>query len=113
MSSKKLSEAVKFDELEHLKEENAKLKIALAKYQVSNPFEISDEQIICELEIKRLREASMDRALSTEETKQFDTYAKNLKVIKENAPIDTSSPVDELSQKELLELLSDEPKQAQ
>ncbi len=43
---------------------------------------ISDEEIIAELQIKRLLAQAQIRALTIEETKQFDLFVKNKRLIK-------------------------------
>lgn len=49
-------------------------------------FVVSDEQAICEMQIKRLKEQSLDRELEMEEAKKLDLYVKNLYLIKEKSP---------------------------
>ena len=45
----------------------------------------STEQEICEIEIQRLKETSMQRGLTLEETKRLDLLVKNLFLSKEQA----------------------------
>lgn len=45
---------------------------------------VSDEQFICETEIRRLRDIAISRPLNLEETKKLDILMKNLKSIKDS-----------------------------
>jgi hypothetical protein len=88
MAGKKLSQ-LKFDKVAYLEEENKKLKeqiLALTKLIPKHQFEVSDEQSICEMEIKRLHDIAVTRALNLEETKKLDLYVKNLKLVQKEAP---------------------------
>jgi len=62
-------------EIKRLKKELEDAKDALNKVA----FEISDEQSICEIEIRRLRDISIQRPLTLEETKKFEILNKTLK----------------------------------
>lgn len=46
---------------------------------------ISDEEVIADLQIKRLKEAAQIRVLSLEETRQYDLYVKNKRLIQGDA----------------------------
>lgn len=70
-----------------LENEVRHLKQILATTPLTNgeptPLIVSDGQIICEMEIQRLKEVSFKRGLTLEETKRFDLCVKNLQLIKD------------------------------
>jgi hypothetical protein len=46
--------------------------------------DVAPEQLICEMQIKKLEKVSMERDLTLEETKKLDLLVKNLLLIKED-----------------------------
>lgn len=68
------------DEISHLKSLLTSAPIAIQ----TEPELIvkSSEQVICEMEIEKLRQTSMERSLTLEETKRFDLLVKNLMIAK-------------------------------
>lgn len=48
-------------------------------------FEISDEEVICDLQIARLKERSLQQELTLEETKKLDLLIKNKRLAKEQS----------------------------
>lgn len=55
----------------------AKTKIESLERQLALPKEKTATQIICELEIEKLRHSATTRSLTLEETKRFDLLVKN------------------------------------
>lgn len=81
------------------------------EYQISNPAEKkkTPEQIICELEIEKLRTSSLSRSLTLEETKRFDLLVKNLLLSREaqkNEKVEPIGPVISISQHDLISIAS-------
>lgn len=72
------------EEIVHLKELVASTQPLLSREVVPQLIIKSSEQVICEMEIEKLREASMKRSLTLEETKRFDLLVKNLLLAKES-----------------------------
>lgn len=73
--------------IEHLETENTHLKsqIEAMKVRSEEKPEIrlqSNEQDLCEIEIKRLKDIALERALTLEETKRMDLLVKNLYLAK-------------------------------
>lgn len=96
-----------------LKNEIKKLKNEITKYRIlldevdadANPDIVSDEESICVMEIRKLKESSLLRALSTDEVKRLDLLHKNLKLARgENTRVGAKSKVGKLSAKELAEI---------
>lgn len=69
-----------------LEQENSELKRHIQSLSKMIPDDsivnTSDEQIICEVEIRRLRDIALSRPMNLEETKKLDILMKNLKDIK-------------------------------
>jgi hypothetical protein len=69
-----------------LEQENTELKRhiqSLSKLIPDDKFiDVSDEQFICEMEIRRLRDIALSRPLNLEETKKLDILMKNLKDVR-------------------------------
>ena len=69
------------NEIERLKSEVIKYMILLKEIDSdANPEIVSDTEAICVLEIRKLKESSADRHLSTDEVKKLDILHKNLKL---------------------------------
>ena len=69
------------NEIEKLKNEVIKYKILLNEIDSeANPDIVSDEEVICIEQIRKLRENSGKRQLSTDEVKKLDILHKNLKL---------------------------------
>lgn len=75
-------------EVSALKNEIQKLKTELTKYKIllnevdsdANPEIVTDTESICVMEIRKLKESSTKRQLSTDEIKRLDLLHKNLKL---------------------------------
>lgn len=71
------------DENEKLKRENSKLRISIRELDPSfDPNEISEVQALCEEQIRKLKEESAVRELTTDEIKKLDILHKNWKLSK-------------------------------
>ena len=69
------------NEIEKLKNEVLKYKILLNEIDSeANPDIVSDEEVICIEQIRKLRENSGKRQLTTDEVKKLDILHKNLKL---------------------------------
>lgn len=70
-------------------------RIKQLEYAAANPEEKvkTPEQIICELEIEKLRNSSLSRSLTLEETKRFDLLVKNLLLSREAQRNEKKEPV--------------------
>lgn len=72
---------------------------------IINPFEMSNEEQICMIQLQRLKEISNARLLTKEESQQLDIFTKSLNLIR-NSPktirVETSK---DLTEKELLTIL--------
>ena len=69
------------NEIEKLTNEVVKYKILLNEIDSeANPDIISDEEAICVEQIRKLKESSGKRQLSTDEVKKLDILHKNLKL---------------------------------
>jgi len=93
-----------------LEEENTKLKHELIKCKIllkeidsdANPNLVSDEEAICVEQIRRLKEVSEDRELSTDEAKKLDILHKNLKLARgEDLRVKSANKVKKLSSADL------------
>ena len=69
------------NEIMSLKDMNNDLKAQLLHTGKSSLL-VSDEETICEMELGRLRDTSLQRTLTLEETKKFDILTKTLNNIK-------------------------------
>lgn len=95
------------DEIKKLREENKNLKLLvkeLEERQKTKKIELTDEEIICKMEIQKLREISLIRALTMEEAKKLDIFSKLLMAF-ENKPKTLIVDTSKFSDKELLSLL--------
>jgi hypothetical protein len=71
--------------LVQLGDENVYLREQIEKLQNSDSTVVinkSSEQLICEMEIDRLKKTSLERGLTLEETKRLDLVVKNLLLAK-------------------------------
>ncbi|NJO65478.1 MAG: hypothetical protein HC836_47515 [Richelia sp. RM2_1_2] len=105
--------------LKILEQENIELKRQIQSLTKlvpqSSMFEVSDEQIICETEVKRLRDIALSRPLNLEETKKLDILLKNLKSIKETNKekvIEINKAMD-ISLNDLIEIASENEENGQ
>lgn len=96
------------DEIENLKGMLSKSTPLLkedAQGLIINPFEMSNEEQICMVQLQRLKEISNSRMLTKEESQQLDIFTKSLNLIR-NSPktirVETSK---DLTEKELLTIL--------
>lgn len=97
-------------EIAALRSELKKVTNELTKYRVlldevdseANPNIVSDEEVICIQEIRKLKEASDHRQLSTDEAKRLDLFHKNLKLARgENTRVGSKNTAKGLTQTEL------------
>ncbi len=82
-----------FETILALKQENEELKFKIAHLETllaaatpildERSMEITPEQVICEMQIKRLQTKAAERELSLEETKRLEILVKSLYLIKE------------------------------
>ena len=97
--------------IDTLEAENKKLKASSSlqivpqsvAIQESKQFDIDDEEAICRMQLRRLREISMDREMTLEESKRVEIYTKLLQNMK-NQPKTIVVEAKRLSDKELLVL---------
>lgn len=73
-----------------------------------NASELPVEQLICEMQIKKLERAAMDRELTLEETKRLDLLVKNLHLIRDaNAkPAEEPKPLEDIPMAQLILIAS-------
>lgn len=100
-------EKVFLDEIERLKSEVTRLKLALKEAGVDEDAlsDITDEEIICIQQISRLKDYSIDRELDTDEVKRFDVLHKNLKLIRGNRSSIKGDRVKGMTTEELIKQL--------
>jgi hypothetical protein len=109
-------------EISKLKAENNKLRddvermakeITVSNAQKSlNPnsssqFDTSDEETICVVQLAMLKSISLNRELTSDETKRFEIFTKTLKLIRGQAG-EKEEPTKRLSNEELLALMAEE-----
>ena len=96
------------DELKKLVVNTAPLLTDENNQVLKNPFEVSDEESIAIMQIRRLKQISMEREFTKEESTIYDIMNRNLIAIR-NAPktIKVEGPKN-LTDKELLKLLEAE-----
>jgi len=75
------------EKIKKLEEDLAHTKILISQTIpiLENPLTIKDvstEQLICEIQIKKFERAALDRELTLEETKRLDLLIKNLHLVK-------------------------------
>ncbi len=97
-------------EIAGLRAENEKLRNEVIKYKIllkevdsdANPDIVSDQEAICVEQIRKLKEASSKRDLTTDEAKKLDILHKNLKMARgEGTRIGSRNTAGGLSQKDL------------
>jgi len=109
-------------EISKLKAENNKLRddvermakeITVSNAQKSlNPnsssqFDTSDEETICVVQLAMLKSISLNRELTSDETKRFEIFTKTLKLIRGQVG-EKEEPTKRLSNEELLALMAEE-----
>lgn len=105
----------KDEEIAHLKdmlEKNVPLLVEEKKPQKVVQVELSPEEEIAELQLEKLRQASRQRKLTLEETRQYDLLVKNKRLSQEQSTINLdSSQYKNLSEAELIKIAGavDEP----
>jgi cell wall assembly regulator SMI1 len=101
-------------EINELKDKNHQLERMLmdntpliSKEGITTYKDLSDEEAIAVMELAKLREISMDRELTSDECKRYDTYTKNLLVLRSNKkkPVPTA---ESLSKEQLLTLVTNQ-----
>ena len=95
------------NEVEKLKYEVIKYKILLNEIDSdANPDIISDEEAICVEQIRKLKESSGKRQLSTDEVKKLDILHKNLKLARgEGTRVGARNKVGSMSAKDLADIV--------
>ncbi|MCK5138475.1 MAG: hypothetical protein KAQ85_01410 [Thermodesulfovibrionia bacterium] len=90
-------------EVEKLRNEVIKYKILLNEIDSdANPEIVSDAEAICVQEIRKLKDSSSSRELSTDEVKKLDLLHKNLKIARgENARVGARNKAGKMSAKDL------------
>jgi hypothetical protein len=76
-----------------------------AKGLIVNPFEMSNEEMICLVQLNRLKEVSDDRLLTKEESQQLDIFTKNLVLIRNSPKTIRVESSKDLTEKELIALI--------
>ena len=97
-------------ELEVAQNKNKHLELMLKSYVSGNGVEQiiqTDEEIICKMEINRLREKILESVLSYEESKKLQIYVELLLKI-QNKPKTIEIKTKNMKDKELLALLGDD-----
>jgi hypothetical protein len=103
-------------EVEFLRKENAKLKALLAAQSVSSQkverIEKSNEELLCESQIKRLKEYAFSRELTLEEVKKMDLLVKNLNLArgKNTSIVGKSKKNKDITDAQLIEVVKNETK---
>jgi len=69
------------EQIEVLRDENEKLKLLL-RNGLTNSDGFSDEEAICVVQLRVLKELSAIRDLTLDEVKKFDLFVKNLRAIR-------------------------------
>ena len=104
-----------------LEKENRQLKEIIAAFQMAaqrsqEPEVIikSNEQLICEMEIEKLRITSIERSLTLEETKRLDLLIKNLYLCKgaqKEINADFRNAIDIISEETLMAIAMSPPRE--
>lgn len=97
----------KEEEIAHLKQLLEKSTPLLSKTEEGILIETTDEEQICRTQLRRLRDVSMNRELTLEESKKAEIFVKLLKgqiQVKEN---DDEAAVKKMSPAELIALVKD------
>lgn len=99
--SKKLSE---------LEFENKKLKTVLTEQNIKTSklsYSVSDEEVICRTQLSLLKQVSLDRQLTLEESRKVDIFSKILIALNQN-PKSIEAETGNLNEEELLAIVTDE-----
>lgn len=93
------------EEVEHLKN-LLQSSLPVLKTEPVEKIRIQDEEMICLMQIQKLKESSMARTLTLEEVKKLDLLHKNLKLARgENTVIvNKARDVQETPERELIEI---------
>jgi hypothetical protein len=77
------------EQITNLEEENKYLQGLVGNTTIINPVSlITDEELICLEQIKKLKDQSKNRELTLDEVKKLDLLHKNLKLIREKDIVD-------------------------
>lgn len=104
------------DEVEQLRSQNTTLTAqasVIEKRDGSNQFQVSDEETTCMIQLAMIRNNAMQRELSNEEAKRFETFAKVLHLIRGKEVKKEDDKLDKLSSDELLKLIDSTMKDPQ
>lgn len=110
MDGDNIIEASSEFEIVALKNEIKKLRNEITKYKIllnevdsdANPDIITDEEAICVEQIRRIKENSSVRQLSTDEVKKLDILHKNLKLARgQDSRISSKNLADSMSATDL------------
>jgi uncharacterized coiled-coil protein SlyX len=104
------------DEVELLRSQNTTLNAqasVIEKRDGSNQFQVSDEETTCMIQLAMIRSNAMQRELSNEEAKRFETFAKVLHLIRGKDVKKEDDKLDKLSSDELLKLIDSTMKDPQ
>jgi hypothetical protein len=96
--------------LENLLQQNISPLIGEYKPTIVGPHDENHEESICRMELKKLHDISLERALTFEETKKVEVYTKLLLSINQK-PKAASEEVKRKSTSELLRLVSTDNEQ--
>jgi hypothetical protein len=93
-------------ELEDLRDQIAVLKheqlLNNAKQSSSNQFATSDEETACVIQIAMLKEHSLVRELTMDETKKLDTFVRVLQSIRNKQPAKKEASLEDLPTEDLM-----------
>lgn len=94
-------------EIEKLRNEVVKYKILLNEIDSdANPDMVTDEESICVEQIRKLKESSGKRQLSTDEVKRLDLLHKNLKMSRgEGTRVGAKNQAGKMTPKQLAEIV--------
>jgi uncharacterized coiled-coil protein SlyX len=104
------------DEVELLRSQNTTLNAqasVIERRDGSNQFQVSDEETTCMIQLAMIRSNAMQRELSNEEAKRFETFAKVLHLIRGKDVKKEEDKLDKLSSDELLKLIDSTMKDPQ
>lgn len=104
------------EEVELLRSQNTTLSAqasVIEKRDGLNQFQVSDEETTCMIQLAMIRNNAMQRELSNEEAKRFETFAKVLHLIRGKEVKKEDDKLDKLSSDELLKLIDSTMKDPQ
>jgi hypothetical protein len=110
MDDNNIIDAEKSFEIQKLKDENKKLRNEITKLKIlikdldpdADVSEISDQEAIAVEQLKKIKEYSSKRDLTTDEIKAYDVLVKNLRLIRgENSRSASDKNTKGLSKKDL------------